>query len=105
MGEVPDYLSRAPLPFPRASKSVLELLSTLTGSRVDYTSVNEMIAQVDTLIEGIFQQFPDEIKERIGQRKTLVETEPEAISEEDEKWMKEHIDELFKKGGGRERGA
>ena len=103
MGEVPDYVSRAPLPFPRASKSVLEVLSSLTGARIDYTAIDETITKVDALMDGIFQQFPEEIRERIEQRKSAVPAEAETISEEDEKWMKEHIDELFKSGGGGEK--
>lgn len=106
MGEVPDYLSRAPLPFPRASKSVLGVFSALMGTKVDFSTIDEMISRVDTVIDGIFQQFPEEIRQRIEQRKSAVRAEPETISEEDGKWIKEHIDELFKPGSGRdERGA
>jgi len=99
MGEIPDYLSRAPFPYPRASKSVLEALSSLVGIEIDYGSLDEMTAQMDEVINGIFDKFPPEIRERIEQRKSIVQAKPETITEEEAKWIKEHIDELFKKGG------
>jgi proteasome assembly chaperone (PAC2) family protein len=98
MGEVPDYLSGAPFPYPRASKSVLEVLSSLLGIEVDYSAVDEMVLRVDDFIGDNYQKLPSEIKDRIEQRKLFSQPEPEAITEEDEKWMKEHIEELFKKG-------
>ena len=59
-----------------------------------------MAIQIDDIIDGIYEKLPPEIKERIEQRKFIVPTKPETISEEDEKWIKQHIDEFFKKGGG-----
>lgn len=99
MGEIPDYLSRAPFPNPRASKSVLEVLSNFWGIKIDYGSLDEMVVQVDDIIDGLYQKLPSAIKERIEQRKSIVQAKLETITEEDEKWIKEHIDELFQKGG------
>jgi len=104
MGEIPDYLSRAPFPYPRASKSVLEILTNLLGIEIDYAALDEMAVQIDDVIDSVYERFPPEIKERIEQRKLVIQPKPEAITEEDEKWIKEHIDELFKRGrGGDER--
>lgn len=99
MGEIPDYLSQAPFPYPRASRSVLEVLSSVLGIGVDGGILDSMITQVDEVIENIYEQFPAEIKERIEHRKSVLQEGPEVISQEDEKWLKEHIDEFFKKGG------
>jgi len=99
MGEIPDYLAAAPFPYPRASKSVLEVLTRVLGTEIDYGALDEMAVQTDSIIEGMYQKFPSEVRESIEQRKLLIQPEHEAITEEDEKWMKEHIDELFKKGG------
>ncbi|MFC1892889.1 PAC2 family protein [Chloroflexota bacterium] len=99
MGEIPDYLSRAPFPYPRASKSVLEALTSFMGIEVDYGALDEMAAQIHEVTESIYERFPPEIRERIEQRRYIVQATPETITEEDEKWMKEHIDELFKEGG------
>ena len=99
MGEIPDYLSRAPFPYPRASKSVLEVITSILGIRIDLSALDNMAAQIENFIESIYEKFPQEIRERIEQRKLVIQTKPETITEEDEKWIKEHIDELFKKGG------
>jgi len=99
MGEIPDYLSRAPFPYPKASKSVLEVLTNFLGIEIDYGALDKMAIQMDDVIGSIYEKFPPEIRERIEQRKFIVQAKPETITEEDEKWIKEHIDELFKKGG------
>jgi len=98
MGEIPDYLSGAPFPYPRASKSVLEVLTDILGIEIDYSALDEMTLQVDDVINGIYEKLPSGVRERIEQRKSIVQAKPETITEEDEKWIKEHIDELFKKG-------
>ncbi|MFQ6122127.1 MAG: PAC2 family protein [Dehalococcoidales bacterium] len=99
MGEIPDYLSRAPLPYPRASKAVLEVLTKVMKIEIDYGALDEMAVQVDDVINSLYEKFPPEIRERIEQRKSIAQAKPETITDEDEKWIKEHIDELFKKGG------
>ncbi len=99
MGEIPDYLSGAPFPYPKASKSVLEVLTNFLGIEIDYRALDEMTVQIDDIVGGIYEKLPSEVKERIEQRKLVIQPKPEAITKEDEKWIKEHIDELFKKGG------
>jgi len=99
MGEIPDYLSRAPFPYPKASKSVLEVITGILGITIDLSALDNMAAQIENIIENIYQKFPQEIRERLEQRKFVIQAKPETITEEDEKWIKEHIDELFKKGG------
>ena len=65
MGEIPDYLSGAPFPYPRASKSVLEVLSNLLGIQIDYNALDGMSAQIDEVIDGICEKFPPEIRDRL----------------------------------------
>jgi len=98
MGEIPDYLSRAPFPYPKASKSVIEVMSNILGIGIDLSGLDNMDAQIEGIIESIYERFPPEIKERLEQRKFVVQAEPGAITEEDEKWLKEHIGEFFKRG-------
>ena len=44
------------------------------------------------------------VRDRIEQRKVAIQPRPEPITQEDEEWIKDHIDDLFKKkGGGDER--
>ena len=99
MGEIPDYLSGIPFPYPKASKSVIEVLTNMLGIEIDYPTLDEMAVRIDDIIGGLYEKFPSKIKERIERRKLVVQPKPEEITEEDEKWIKEHIDELFKKGG------
>ncbi len=105
MGEIPDYLSSAPLPYPRASRSVIELLSKILGAEVDFSQLDEMAGHVDGIISGIYDNLPPEIRERVEHRKDLMQRKAGAITAEEEKWMKEHIDELFKKGDKRDERA
>ena len=58
-----------------------------------------MAVQIDGSISGIYEKFPQEIRDKIDQRKLVIQPRPEVITEEDGKWIKEHIDDLFKKGG------
>lgn len=97
MGEVPDYLSRAPFPYPRASKSVIEVISRILGIGLDLSRLDNWDAQILEIIESIYEKFPLEIKDRLEQRKFAAQAKL-GITEEDEKWIKEHIDELFKRG-------
>ncbi len=98
MGEIPDYLSAAPFPYPKASKSVLEVLTSILGVSIDFAGLDSVTAQIDGIIDSMFEKFPPEIKERFEQRKSAIQAKTETITEEDEKWIKEHIDEFFKKG-------
>lgn len=99
MGEIPDYLSGAPFPYPRASRAVLEVFSRLLETKIDYFVLDEMAVQIDSIIGGIYDKLPPEIKEKIEQRTREAPPGAETITKEDEDWIKEHIDELFKKGG------
>lgn len=103
MGEIPDYLSGVPFPYPRASRSVLSLLSKLLGIEIDYSPLDEMTQQVDEIISNIYEKLPVEIKEKIEQRKSGQIPDLDMITEDDEMWLKEHLDELFKGGRGDER--
>jgi uncharacterized protein len=97
MGEVPDYLATAPLPYPKASRSVVELMSKILGVKVDLGSLDDMATQVDDIITGIYEKLPPDIRERVEQRRVIMERKLEAITEAEERWMKDHIDDLFKK--------
>ena len=98
MGEIPDWLSGSPFPYPKASKSVLEVFADILGITIDFRSLDKMGAQIEGVIERLYEAFPPEIKERYDQRKFVAQAE-RGITEEDAKWIKEHINELFKEGG------
>ncbi|HEY32565.1 MAG TPA: hypothetical protein G4O10_05615 [Dehalococcoidia bacterium] len=98
MGEIPDYLSRVPFPYPKASQSVLEMLAAILGVEVDMSALSDMTAQMEGVINNVFRQFPSEVRDRIDQRRR--EAQPGMITEEDEKWIKEHIDDFFHREDG-----
>jgi proteasome assembly chaperone (PAC2) family protein len=100
MGEIPDYLSRIPFPYPKASKAVLDTLAKIIGVNTKYNALDDMIVQMDVVVGDVYQQFPQEIRERLEQRRRATQLKQEAISEEDEQWLKEHIDEFFNKDKG-----
>jgi hypothetical protein len=100
MGEIPDYLSRIPFPYPKASKAVLDTLAKIIGINTKYNALDDMIVQMEIVVGDVYQQFPQEIRERLEQRKRATQLKQEAISEEDEQWLKEHIDEFFNKDKG-----
>jgi len=99
MGEIPDYLSRVPFPYPKASLSVVEVLSSIFNLDIDPHILDTMITQMETVIANVYQQFPQDIRERLEQRKqTSTSKQQPIITEEDRQWLKEHIDDFFKKG-------
>jgi len=97
LGEIPDYLSRVPFPYPKASKSVLEVLEIILGVSIDFGNLDDMAAQMENVIENVYNQFPQEIRERIEQRKLDIQDKRGIITKDDEEWIKEHIDEFFEK--------
>jgi proteasome assembly chaperone (PAC2) family protein len=103
MGEIPDYLSGVPFPYPRASRAVLQILSKILNIEIDYGPLDEMSQQVDEIIANIYEKLPSDIREKIEQRKSGLQPVLESITEEDEQWLKEHLDELFKGSKGDER--
>jgi len=58
-----------------------------------------MIVQMDVVVGDVYQQFRKK-SESVWNRETRYSTEAGSISEEDEQWLKEHIDEFFNKGKG-----
>jgi len=101
MGEVPDYLAGAPFPNQRASRSVLEVLTAMLGMSVDLAGLDEIAGQVEAVINGLYARRPPELKERVEQRKAAPASE--RITEDEERWMREHLDDLFPKKGKDER--
>jgi proteasome assembly chaperone (PAC2) family protein len=99
MGEIPDYLSRVPFPYPKASLAVIDVLSSVLDLNISPNVLNDMITQMETVISNIYQQFPQDIRERLEQRKQVADSKQQTIiTEEDRQWLNEHIDDFFKKG-------
>lgn len=100
MGEVPIYLQGFPLPYPKATKSVLEVLSAALGISVDLTGIDSLAQRTEQEIERLYQEFPPQIKEQLDKLKYVTYARPAEtgpITEEDKQKILENIDKLFKK--------
>ena len=95
MGEIPDWLSGASFPYPKASKSVLEVFAEILNMEMDLGFLDEMERQVEKIIEGFYEKFPQEMKEEYDQRKLITQGKPGTITVQ----AQIYIDERYKKGG------
>ena len=95
MGEIPDWLSGASFPYPRASRSVLEVFAEILGIGIDLSFLDKTEGQIEKIIESIYAKFPPEMKEEYDQRKFVAQTKPGTITIQ----AQIYIDERFKKGG------
>ncbi|MDD5312453.1 MAG: PAC2 family protein [Dehalococcoidia bacterium] len=105
MGEIPVYLQGFPFPYPKASKSVLEVLTSALGVPMEMESINGLAEQSEFELSSLYEKLPPEIKEQLDRLKqVLIATENNAgiITEEDKKKILEDIDKFFKKEGREE---
>jgi len=102
LGEIPIYISQFPVPYPKASKSILEVLTANLGLAVDLGSLDEQAQEVERNIERFYHLIPEEIRQRIEQLKHvsyIKEEKSGAITEEDTKRIMQEVEEFFKKRG------
>jgi len=95
MGEIPDWLSGALLPYPKATKSVLEVFAEILGIGIDFSFLDKMEGQIEEIIESFYAKFPSEMKEEYDQRKLVAQAKPGTITVQ----AQIYIDDRFKKGG------
>ncbi len=102
MGEIPVYLQGLPLSFPKASKSVLKVLTHNLKMEVDLHRLDELDEKVQQRIEEFYRQIPAEIRGQLDKLKDLAyarPTEPGPITEEEKRKIMEDVDKFFKKRG------
>jgi len=100
MGEIPVYLQGLALAYPKASRSVLEVLTTALGIRIEMGGIDELVESSEREIERVYELFPSEIREQLDKLKYVTyarPAEPELITEEDKKRILEDIDKFFGK--------
>lgn len=95
MGEIPDWLAGASFPYPKASRSVLEVFEAILDIKTDLAFLNEMERQVDGIVESFYAKFPEEMRKEYDQRMVTVPDIPGTITLQ----AQIYIDERFKKGG------
>ncbi len=99
MGEVPVYLQGFPITYPRASQSVLEVLTASLGIEVELEGIVELAERSEREIERLYQMFPPEIQGQIDKLRYMTRAEPAEpgpITEEDKQRILEDIDKFFK---------
>ncbi|MGQ9546028.1 MAG: PAC2 family protein [Dehalococcoidia bacterium] len=104
MGEIPVYLQGLPLSYPRASKSVLEVLTRILNIEVSLDKLDELDQSVQQRIEEFYQQMPLEIRTQLDRLKHATypqPAEPGPITEEEQKRIMEDVEKFFKKRGER----
>ena len=100
MGEIPIYLQGFAFPYPKASKSVLEVLTASLGIKIQMEELDELIDRSERGIEKLYMRFPPEVREQLDKLKYITyakPTEPGPITEEDKRKLLENIDKFFKK--------
>jgi len=104
MGEIPVYLQGLPLSYPRASKSVLEILSHSLQVEANLDTLDELDQKVQQRIEEFYQQIPLEVRGQLDRLKQVAyaqPAEPGPITEEEERKIVEDVENFFKKRGER----
>jgi hypothetical protein len=102
MGEIPVYLQGLPLSYPKASKSVLEVLTHSLKIEVSLDKLDELDQKVQRRIEEFYQQIPLEIRgqlDRLRRAAYAQPAEPGPITEEEKKRIMEDVEKFFKKRG------
>jgi hypothetical protein len=100
MGEIPIYLQGLPFPYPKASKSVLEVLTAALGITIEMQGIAATVEHSERGIEELYQRFPEQIREQLDKLRYITyakPTEPGPITEEDKKKILQDIDKFFKK--------
>jgi proteasome assembly chaperone (PAC2) family protein len=102
MGEIPVYLQGLPLSYPKASKSVLEVLIRSLKVEVNLDNLDELDRKVQQRIDEFYQQIPLEVRAQLDRLKHVAyaqPAEPGPITEEEEKRIVEDVEKFFKKRG------
>lgn len=102
MGEIPVYLQGLPLSYPKASKSVLEVLTRSLKIEVNLDKLDELDQRVQRRIEEFYQQIPLAIREQLDRLRHVVYDKPVGpgpITEEEKKKIVDDVEKFFKKQG------
>ena len=104
MGEVPYYLQGAPWPYPKASLSVLEVITRYLTLQLEFKKLDELTRQVERNVEDFVQKLfatpglPEQIKDEIARLAEEPNADLGPITDEEQKRMMDRLDELFNQG-------
>jgi proteasome assembly chaperone (PAC2) family protein len=100
MGEIPVYLQGLPLSYPKASRSVLEVLTHNLKVEANLDTLDELDQKAQQRIEEFYQQIPLEIRGQLDRLRHVTypqPAEPGPITEEEEKKIVQDVEKFFKK--------
>ena len=102
MGEIPLYLQASPLLYPKASKSVLEVLTRILGIRLDLRKFDNYVAQSEAAIEKFYEHLPSALRDQLEKFKNIRYVKPAptipTMTAEDKKKLMEDIEKFLQKG-------
>jgi proteasome assembly chaperone (PAC2) family protein len=102
MGEIPYYLQGVGWPYPKASKSVLEVLGKTLDIELELSQLDRLAEKVEGNVEEFLETLysaegiPDQVKDEIEKLRHVRQSGLGPITKEEQKMIMEHIDELFK---------
>ena len=103
MGEIPFYLQVSPLPYPKASKSVLEVLTRILGISLNLGKFDYHVAQTEATIEKFYEHLPPELRDQLEKFKDIRYVKPAptipTMTAEDKKKLMEDIEKFLQKEG------
>jgi len=101
MGEIPMYLQGLAPIYPKASASVLEVLTSILGITIEMDNIAEIAEHGEREIERLYTRFPPEIREHLDRLKDIFSEQPAQsgpITEEDKRKILDDIDKFFETG-------
>jgi uncharacterized protein len=102
MGEIPVYLQGVPLSYPRASRSVLEVLCRSLNIDLPLDKLDESAEEVERSIDDFYRQIPAEIRtqlDRLKHEAYSLPAEPGPITDEEKRRIMEDVERFFRKRG------
>jgi len=100
MGEIPVYLQSFPILYPKASKSVVEILCKVLGIGTNLSDLNEFAERSEREINRVYDELPSEAREHLDKLKNadhFCAFQTGTITEDDKRKILEDVDTLFKK--------
>ncbi|MDY6862031.1 MAG: PAC2 family protein [Thermodesulfobacteriota bacterium] len=107
MGEIPIYVYQFPISYPKASKSVLEVLTKILKIDINLSQLDSFIQKMEREIDEIYMQLPTEIIAQLDKLKDVLKPEKRKKGMDDKQFMEkidklfEDIEQSFKEGGGK----
>jgi proteasome assembly chaperone (PAC2) family protein len=98
MGEIPVYLQGFPVLYPKASKSILELMSVILEIDIDMADISQFAEKTEQEINLLYDKLPQDVKsqlEDLRQQSEIKADEQHKITEEDKQKIIDDIDKFF----------